>query len=137
MTSKTGNWMIALGAVVAFLGLITLPSALGDHGDRNMIGLGGAVFSLGAVMAAAGLYMKASAKANPGTKAELQAAASNRTARGGCMQCQSASPVIHCKVHQVHLCGDCLAGHYDFRACVYVPSTRRGSGVKTMAARAR
>jgi len=34
-------------------------------------------------------------------------------------------PVIHCKVHQVHMCAECLGQHYDFRTCSYVPSTRR------------
>jgi hypothetical protein len=134
MLSKTGNWMVAAGAVLAFLGLCCLPAAFGEHPDRTMLTLGASVFSLGALMMASGMYLKASA-ATPqrGEKSKETA----RAVRGGCDRCQTEAPAIHCKVHQVHLCAGCLAEHYDFRACVYVPSTRRATAVRAMAARAK
>ncbi|HEY7617101.1 MAG TPA: hypothetical protein VH744_09880, partial [Terriglobales bacterium] len=59
--------------------------------------------------------------------------------RGACDLCKVEMPVVHCKVHQVHLCGHCLGEHYNFRSCVYVPSTRKtlSKAAKSMAARAR
>ena len=62
--------------------------------------------------------------------ASVESKNSNRRVRGGCDVCHGDSPVIHCKVHQVHLCANCLGRHYDFRTCAYAPSTR-GAGAKT------
>jgi hypothetical protein len=36
-------------------------------------------------------------------------------------------------VHEIHLCGNCLGDHYDFRSCAYVPSTRRTAPSKPAA----
>ena len=62
-------------------------------------------------------------------------AAAKRTRKPNCDRCAKDEPVIQCRVHQLHLCGDCLAQHYDFRSCAYVPSTRRAT-VKSAAAQA-
>ena len=40
MSSRTGNWMIAVGAVALVLGLVTLPAALGEHVDTSLLTLG-------------------------------------------------------------------------------------------------
>jgi len=129
--------MIGIGIVVVFLGLSTLPASLGENGDHNLFGTGAAIFSLGALMIATGIYLKASAiqSASSGKSTETNASL-GRAIRGGCDRCQLELPVIQCKVHQQHLCGTCLAEHYDFRSCVYAPSTRRISAVKSKAARA-
>lgn len=138
MVSRTGNWMLAAGGFLAFLGLCALPGAFGQNGDHTLLGLGTALFGLGALTMAAGFYFKANALKGPGSKKSSQdSAASARPIRGGCDRCQVEAPVIHCKVHQQHLCGSCLAEHYEFRSCVYVPSTRRTAAVKAMAAKAR
>ncbi|HSS97357.1 MAG TPA: hypothetical protein VLK33_10015 [Terriglobales bacterium] len=137
MQSKTGNLMMALGAVIAVIGLIVIPAGLGqDSSDKNLVGVGAAVFSMGALLAAMGIYLKSKMSQSTGPKI-IEAAAANRPIRGGCDRCQKEAPVIHCKVHQQHLCGACLAEHYDFRSCVYAPSARRDAAVKSMAARAR
>jgi len=92
---------------------------------------------MGALLAAMGIYFKSKALQSIGPKKSEVPAAANRPIRGGCDRCQKEVPVIHCKVHQQHLCGVCLADHYDFRSCVYAPSTRRDTAVKSMSARAR
>ncbi len=132
MSSRTGNWMIAAGAVALVMGLIALPAALGEHVDTSLLTLGACGISVGSMIAAAGIYLKARAR---GSQAGAGASSgesgqSARRVRGGCDVCHGDLPVIHCKVHQVHLCPDCLAKHYDFRSCTYVPSTR-GSAPKT------
>jgi hypothetical protein len=140
MSSRTGNWMMAFGVLVGFVGLCMIPAGLGNHGDRSLLGLGAALVGVGALAAAAGIYLKALVL---GSKLAIPApsptaANSNRRARGACDLCRKEMPVVHCKVHQFHLCGACLAEHYDFRACVYVPSTRRveTKGTRNMTAKA-
>jgi hypothetical protein len=127
MSSRTGNWMIALGVLVALAGLCTAPAGLGTHADTSLLGFGSAMFGMGALAAAGGLYLKSLVLSSAAPHLESHVATSNsgKKPRGACDLCHKETPVVHCKVHQFHLCPACLAEHYDFRACVYVPSTRR------------
>jgi hypothetical protein len=126
MSSRAGNWIIATGAVVVLLGLLVLPAALGEHVETSLLILGACGVSVGSVIAALGIYFKARA-GQPTDKAVSTGESRNaaRKVRGGCDICHGDMPVIHCKVHQVHLCADCLGQHYDLRSCTYVPSSRR------------
>ena len=131
MSSTTGTWMIAVGALGAVVGIIMLPAALGEHPDTSLLVLGACCVSLGSMIAASGIYLKARAlQASGGSAAPSESKNSTRRLRGGCDVCHGDSPVIHCKVHQVHLCGNCLGRHYDFRSCAYAPSPR-GTSAKT------
>lgn len=137
MSSKAGTWIVVVGALVMVGGLCILPAALGEHTDNNLIVAGAGVFSMGALILATGMYLKA--RALHATAPEQTEAAPKRV-RGGCDLCGTETPVVQCKVHQLHLCGNCLAQHYDYRSCAYVPSSRRagakGTG-RAMAAKAR
>jgi hypothetical protein len=139
MSSRTGTWMIVLGGLVGFVGLCLMPAGLGDHGDRSLLGLGAALFGTGALAGAAGIYLKALVL-GPRTAVNPQqpATANSKPLRGACDLCHKEMSVVHCKVHQFHLCAACLAEHYDFRTCVYVPSTRRveTKGSRNLAAKA-
>lgn len=141
MSSKTANWIIAAGVVLMFIGLCFVPAAMGKNAEADLLELGACQFSLGALVMAAGIYAKArllqSALASGDSKKE--SATSNPRVRGGCDLCGSEAPVIQCKVHQLHLCGSCLAQHYDVRSCAYVPTTRTGThkNSRTLAAKAR
>lgn len=141
MSQNTGNWLIGAGAAVALLGLCALPAALGEHHDPSILAAAGSLFSLGILTMAGGVYLKASTL-NPQTESNSSAREASQTARkqkGGCEACQSEAPVIQCTVHRVHLCGNCLSQHYDFRSCAYIPTTRRTAknSAKSMAAKAR
>jgi len=126
MTPRTGTWIITAGALVLLLGILVLPAALGEHLDASLLILGASGISLGSITAALGIYAKArTAESADGSGASGESKNSARRVRGGCDVCHGDMPVIHCKVHQVHLCPDCLGQHYDFRTCAYVPSTRR------------
>ena len=129
MSSQTGNWMIAVGVLGGVIGIIMLPAALGEHPDTSLLILGACGVSLGSMTAASGVYMKARALQSPAGPggAPAESRTSKRRVRGGCDVCHGDMPVIHCKVHQVHLCPDCLGQHYDFRTCSYVPSARLAS----------
>jgi hypothetical protein len=121
MSSKLGGWLVLLGGVIALGGLIALPAAMRGGADRNLLGVGMSIFAMGTLTMAAGTYLKAQdlqASTRPGKPVETEK-------KGGCDRCHAEPPAIQCKVHQLHLCDTCLASHYDFRSCVYVPSTRR------------
>src|SRR5216684_5071820 len=127
MSARAGNWLITVGAIAIFVAICVLPAALGEHADRNLLAVSASLLSLGALIAASGTYLKAravQAKIAPGGSTP-EAKNAGRGVQGGCELCQGDVPVIHCKVHQLHLCAACLAAHYDFRRCAYVPRTRR------------
>jgi len=133
MTRKIGTWLIGIGSLTAFLGLCFLPAAFGPNGDRELLGAGSAILSMGILLISSGLYAKARALGAP---ASASAAAAERSRRSNCDRCGKNEPVIQCRVHQVHLCPDCLRNHYDFRSCAYVPSPRRGASKSAAASQA-
>jgi len=126
MSSKTATWIIGAGAVLMFIGLCFLPAAFGEHPDPDLLEIGACQFSLGALVIATGIYAKARLLqfAIASGEPRKEAAPSNQRVRGGCDLCGSEAPVVQCKVHQLHLCGSCLAQHYDVRSCAYVPTSR-------------
>ncbi len=133
MATKTGTWLIAIGAFIAFVGLCFLPAAFGPQADKNMLAAGAVVLSMGMLLMAAGLYVKARAL-EAGAEPASAASSGKRSRKTSCDHCGQEEPVIQCRVHQLHLCVGCLGTHYDFRSCAYVPSTRRGAPAKTNAA---
>lgn len=139
MSSQMGTGLIAIGALGACIGLIMLPAAMGEHPDTSLLILGACGVALGSLTAASGIYFKARAvQSSAGSQAALgEPKNSTRRVRGGCDICHGDMPVIHCKVHQVHMCADCLGQHYDFRTCSYVPSTRRTAAKSKNMAKAR
>ena len=113
------------GALFMFGALCAIPSALMKEAEADILALAGCLFSFGALLIASGMYLKARALQSKGPASDPEK--TPRKIRGGCDLCGTESPVVNCKVHQPHLCGDCLATHYDFRSCAYVPSTRRAT----------
>jgi hypothetical protein len=141
MSSSSGSWMVAAGAMALFAGLCTVAAGIGKTADPDQVIAGAGFFLVGALTVAAGIYLKARALqsgATSGTPAK-EPANGGRRSRGGCELCATEAPVIQCKVNQLHLCGSCLAQHYDFRSCAYVPSTRGSANKpgKGLAAKAR
>jgi len=141
MSSKTANWIIAGGVLLMFIGICFLPGALSEHPDADMLEIGACQFSLGALVVAAGIYAKARAVQSAIASGDWrkEPATSNQRVRGGCDLCGTEAPVVQCKVHQLHLCGNCLAQHYDVRSCAYVPTNRTATNKssRTLAANAR
>jgi hypothetical protein len=125
MNLKAGNWMIGIGTAGMLLGLCFVPAVVMDRSDTNLLGLGACAFSLGALMVATGMYVKAR-MIEAGIVARPETAP--KRMKGGCDLCKGDLPAIQCRVHQLHLCTSCLGEHYDYRSCVYTPSTRRSTG---------
>lgn len=134
MGSKLSNTLIIFGCLLMLLGLCFLPAGLSNK-DQSILGAGICAISFGAMWISGGIYIKArtlqSVAGSGATNAQPQ------VVRGGCDLCGTDSPVIHCRVHQIHICGECVARHYDFRSCVYVPSTRRTTPAKPLSRAAR
>jgi hypothetical protein len=130
MATKSSTWMMAVGAFIAFIGLCFLPAAFGPDSDRTILGAAAVMISTGMLLIAGGLYVKARTL---GTVAApvTPPASGKRNRKSICDRCAQEEPVIQCRVHQLHLCADCLSKHYDFRSCAYVPSTRRGGSAKS------
>jgi len=123
MAKQTGTWLIVIGACIAFLGLCSFPAAFGPNADKSLLGAGMAILSTGMMLMAGGLYIKARTFSE--RTSEDAAPQTKRNRKANCDRCGKNEPVIQCRVHQLHLCGECLGEHYDFRSCAYVPSTRR------------
>lgn len=125
MSQKICNWSIAIGALVAFVGLMFFPSALmGANKEENLLGAGMAIFSMGALLMSIAFYFK-SRVLNATDSASGRAAAAGKRRKGNCDVCQQEAGVVHCTMHKVILCATCLSKHYDSRGCVYVPAVRR------------
>lgn len=124
MPQKIYNSLIAMGALVAFVGLMFFPSALmGANKEDNMLGAGMAIFSMGALAISIGFYFKAKSLSSPESDAARLAGSKRR--KGNCDACQQDAAVVQCTMHKMALCAACLSKHYDSRACVYVPAVRR------------
>ena len=127
MSQKLSTVLTIFGGLLMLLGLTFLASGMAQKSqDESISGAGLMAFALGALVCSGGMYMKARAaqSAAPATTAKPA------KLRGGCDLCGTESPAIHCRVHQLHLCPNCLQKHYDMRSCVYVPSTRRALSAK-------
>ena len=122
MSARAANWLTACGGVGMFIALCLIPAMVRDRNDVSLIGVGASLFSFGTLLMASGIYLKARMLQS------IAPAPVVRRSRGGCDLCRGEAPVIHCKVHQLHLCPACMAEHYDFRSCAYVPSTRARTG---------
>lgn len=121
---KLGTGLIVLGCLFALLGLTVLPAAFSSGEDKSLLNISLLAISFAMTLTAGGLYIKA--RAFPSAP-EADTGSSKRARKGSCDTCGKQEPVIQCRVHQLHLCGDCLAKHYDFRSCAYIPTIRRGT----------
>lgn len=135
MSSKFGSWLIVAGMCFTFLGLCALPAAFGAKGEAAALGLAATSFSMGILLIAAGIYAKAVALKLTLPEQKPSQPAGRRGGRGACELCGTEQPVVHCKVHQLQLCGSCLSRHYDHRSCAYVPFGWSAAPVRSMAAR--
>lgn len=137
MPSKVSTGFILFGIVTIFSALCVLPAALMKDADSSLLGMAAALFSMGALVVASGIYLKARVLQAQAPRAEDPAA--NSAQRGGCELCGKEAPVVRCKVHQLDLCGTCLPRHFDTRSCTYIPSTYKNAGrpARAMAAKGR
>jgi hypothetical protein len=127
VTDKIWKVLLLVGVLIAFAGLLAIPSALNSETrDQELLGTALALFGTGGLISALGLYLQArflSARINADPNLLAMVNASKR--KGTCDSCKSAAPMIQCTMHRVNLCGTCLVQHYEARGCVYVPAVRK------------
>src|SRR4051794_21545924 len=100
MQSKTGNLMMAIGAIIGVIGLAVIPAGFGQgSADRSLVGIGAAIFSMGTLLAALGIYFKSTKLKDAPKQKTAEAGEGHRPLRGGCDRCQAEAPIIQCKVH--------------------------------------
>ena len=129
MSSKVSTGLIVMGGLLMALALCFLPAAFHDRSDANTLELGLCLFSAGSLTGSLGIYFKARAlKGGILPEKAGSEATAKRKLRGGCDLCGTEAPAVLCTVHQVEVCGPCLAQHYDQRSCAYVPSRRAAAG---------
>jgi hypothetical protein len=124
MALKIGSWLVGVGCCFAVVGLCFLPAAFGVHPDSSLLVAGGMLFSLGMVVTASGMYVKARHWAELGS---AMAASEKNRGRKLCESCGKQKAAIQCRVHQLQLCANCLEEHYDFRSCAYSPTVRQAN----------
>jgi hypothetical protein len=125
MSQRILTGLIAVGILIAFIGMLFIPAAFNgkETTNDNLMGGGLAIFALGALMISTGLYAKSRVlRAKIESDPNMMALLNNGKK---CDVCRSAGPVVQCTMHRAALCSVCLNQHYDNRACVYVPATRR------------
>lgn len=122
MALKIGSWLVGIGCCVVVAGLCFLSAAFGPHPDSSLLSAGAMLFSLGMVLAASGMYVKARHWAE---LAPAMAGSDIKRGRRLCELCGKQKAAIQCRVHQLQLCANCLEEHYDFRTCAYTPSARQ------------
>jgi hypothetical protein len=135
MGEKLGNFSLVTGFFLMLLGLCLVPAAMAEHQDETILSVGICAFAFGALCSATGFYLKARAVRATLPTGVMAGAVKSRGS--GCDLCKDDAPAVLCRVHNLHMCADCLSEHYDFRSCVYVPSTRRGAPTRPAARAAR
>jgi hypothetical protein len=135
MPAKLSSAAILVGSVLVLIGLCILPAALQNRTDPSFLGLGETIFSLGTLTIASGIYLKARL-VQSAAKPPASSLPSKASGSAGCELCGAQAAVVHCKVHQLRLCGHCLACHYDYRSCSFVPVSQTALGKASGAAMA-
>src|SRR5438105_13078811 len=116
MSQKICNWMIAVGALITFVGLLFFPSApMGANKEDNLLGAGMAVFSVGAVPMKKNFYFKAKYLTTAETDPTRLAVGAKRR-RGNCDGCQQELAVVQCTMHKKALGIHCICNHYESQA---------------------
>ena len=118
--------LISIGALFALAGIVCFVAILGPTHAEGIIPLASAGFSLGILLAAAGLYIQAR---------QIQASlptrnAQNRKADKLCSLCNQEPAGVFCRLHVLRLCLSCLEKHDDGKNCLYVPAQRATAAYK-------
>jgi hypothetical protein len=126
LSDKILKTLVAIGVLICFIALLTLPTALSGNKDQELLGTALAFFGIGTLIIALSLYLQSRAlRSRINADPNLVAALQGSKRKGTCDNCKSATPVIQCTMHRVTLCAGCLVQHYDSRGCVYVPAVRK------------
>jgi uncharacterized membrane-anchored protein YhcB (DUF1043 family) len=130
--AQAWKWGITVGVLIGFVGLILLAAAYASQStSEDMLASGLVIFAVGILIMSVSFYIRAnSLHSQQKVESGSSALSSGKQRKLICDVCHKSAAVIQCTMHKTVLCPGCLAGHYESRGCVYVPTVRRTS-VKT------
>jgi hypothetical protein len=125
--SQAWKWGIAVGVLIALIGLIFIPAGFAArNSDTTSLSAGLAIFAMGLVTVSVAFYSQArSIQSRVAANPNSSALSTGKQRKLVCDVCHKGSAVIQCTMHKTVLCPACLEGHYESRGCVYVPTVRR------------
>jgi hypothetical protein len=117
---------LVIGALLAVAGVVCFLAVFGQTQSEAIRSMGSALFSVGILTAAAGVYWQARR-----LQAQLPSSVSKpkKTDRL-CSSCNREPAVVFCRVHVLRLCLNCLDKHDDAKNCTYVPAKRATAAYK-------
>lgn len=129
---KKSFWIFASGAAIMTIGLFLLAFGLvSQEPGGSMIPTSSFVFSFGAVLLAAGFYMRfrdLEKELRPAKEAKKLRNDLFR-AHGACSVCKENPAMIRCSVHNAAVCPVCMSLH-DSAWCEYAPMGRRSTATR-------
>src|SRR5215469_8850527 len=111
---------LVIGSLLAIAGAVCFFALFGQAQSDAIRALGSALFSVGILTVASGLYLQARK-----IQAKFEASApKSKTTDRLCSSCNREPSVVFCRVHVLRLCLNCLDKHDDGANCSYVPAKR-------------
>src|SRR5215469_16191278 len=112
---------LVIGSLVAIAGVICFLALFGESQSETIRAIGSALFSIGVLGIAAGVYLQARR-----IRAQHQPPATGKSKKTErlCSLCSREPSVVFCRVHVLRLCLNCLDKHDDGNNCSYVPARR-------------
>lgn len=117
---------LVIGALLAVAGVVCFMAVFGQPQSEAIRSMGSALFSMGILIAAFGLYWHARR-----LQAQFQVPGSKpKKTERLCSSCNREPSVLFCRVHVLRLCLNCLEKHDDGANCSYVPARRATAAYK-------
>jgi hypothetical protein len=120
----------ALGVCIAVLGIVSLLAGLGPSNKELVLSTGSSLFSLGALIIAAGFYLHSRKLKSEFEAANPKDKKADKKSERLCSVCNRETAQVFCRVHVLRLCPACLDNHDDGKNCLYVPSRRAAAAYK-------
>lgn len=117
---------LVIGSLLALAGAVCFLALFGQNQPDAIRALGSAMFSLGVLIIAAGVYLQAR---RIQAQHEIPVVKTKKTERL-CSLCNREPSLVFCRVHVLRLCVNCLEKHDDGTNCSYVPARRATAAYK-------
>ena len=117
---------LVIGSLLALAGAVCFLALFGQSQPDAIRALGSAMFSLGVLIIAAGVYLQAR---RIQAQHEIPVVKTKKTERL-CSLCNREPSLVFCRVHVLRLCVNCLEKHDDGTNCSYVPARRATAAYK-------
>ena len=108
-----------LGTLLVIAGIVCLIAGIGQESSEVLVAVGSALFSLGVLVAAVGIYFQARKLQQESQPPEPKIKKTDKL----CNSCNREPALVFCRVHVLRLCPECMEQHDD-KNCSYVPATR-------------